>query len=103
LIADQPGGFTVAVDILYMRLYSDNSAERQHEPELLEAGRETLQHVSFKKNDQRDGYNLAGVVKACLVGSVAEPIAVSLAFRLKKAVATYETYSFDNHNLLKRY
>ena len=39
LIADQPEGFDVALEILDMRLYSDRSAQREHEPGLLEAGR----------------------------------------------------------------
>ncbi len=53
LIADQPDGFDVAVEILYMRLYLDRSAQREHEPRLLEAGRELLQRVTFRKSNQR--------------------------------------------------
>src|SRR5690606_37882828 len=38
LISDQPDGFTVALELLFMRIFSDRSARREHDPELLEAG-----------------------------------------------------------------
>lgn len=101
LIADQPDGFYVALEILSMRLYSDRSAQRQHEPELLEAGRELLRRVRFRRGDQRGEHNLAGVVQACLAGPGAAPLAAEVAGRLRRAVAAYETYSFDNGDLLK--
>lgn len=101
LITAQPNGPDVAIEILYMRLHSDNSAKREHEPALLEAGRELLQHMKFKKNDQRDSYLLAGVAKACLSGPDAGQVTASLASRLKQAVANFETYSFDNTELLE--
>ncbi|MEX8495517.1 hypothetical protein, partial [Sphaerotilus sp.] len=36
ILADQPDGFDVALEILHMRLHSDQSAQREHVPELLE-------------------------------------------------------------------
>jgi len=101
LIAEQPDGFDVALEILSMRLYSDRSAQRQHEPELLEAGRELLRRVRFRRGNQRDDYDLAGVVRTCLTGPEAGPLAAEVASRLRQAVAAYETYAFDNDDLLK--
>jgi hypothetical protein len=101
LIAEVPDGFDVALEILSMRLYSDRSAERGHEPELLEAGRELLQRITFQKSNQSGDYNLASVAKACLTGPDASPIAAEVARQLRQAVATYETYSFNNDDLLK--
>jgi hypothetical protein len=101
LIADQPDGFDVALEVLYMRLYSDNSAQRPHEPEILEAGRELLRHIRFGERHQGTGHTLAGVVRACLTGTGAGTIAADVAKRLRKAVANYETYAFDNDDLLK--
>lgn len=101
LIADQPEGFEVAVNVLSMRLFSDRSTQRQHEPELLEAGRELLRRISFRKGNQRGDRELARVVQACLNGPEAALLAAEVAGRLRRAVAAYETYSFDNDDLLK--
>lgn len=100
LIADQSDGFDVALEILSMRLYSDCSAQRVHEPGLLEAGRELLQRVTFRRSNQRADYQLAGVARACLSGTDGGPIAADIAMRLRQAVSTYETSSFDNDYLL---
>jgi hypothetical protein len=101
LIVERPDGFDVAVEILFMRLYSDRTAQREHEPELLGAGRELLQRVRFRRSNQRDGHNLAGVARACLTGPEAGSIAAEVAGRLRRAVAAHETYAFDNDDLLK--
>jgi len=101
LIADKPNGFEVALNVLFMRLYSDRSSQRQHEPELLEAGRELLRRIRFRRGNQRDDHELAAVVRACLTGPEAAPLAAEIAARLRRAVAAYETYSFDNDDMLK--
>lgn len=101
LIAEQADGFEVALQILFMRLYSDSSQQRQHEPELLEAGRELLRRITFRRGNQREDYELAGVARACLTGPEAAPLAAEVIGRLRQAVAAYETYSFDNDDLLK--
>ncbi len=101
LIANQPEGFDVALEILCMRLYSDRSAHREHDTTILEAGRELLQRVTFQGRKQRSDYRLAEVAVACLNGSDAAPIAAAIAVRLRQAVAAYETYSWNNDNLLK--
>lgn len=101
LIADQPDGFDVAVDILSMRLDADNSAQREHGQEILEAGRQLLRRATFQGNNQGRDYELAGIVKACLSGTDAGSIVVELTARLKQAVVAYETYSFHNEQLLR--
>ena len=101
LIADQSDGLDVALEILFMRLCSDRSTQRDHGPELIEVGRELLRRITFRKDDQRRDHELEGVVKACLTGPDASPIAAEVATRLRQAVAAHETYSFHNDNLLK--
>ena len=101
LISHKPDGFGVAIDILFMRLYSDNLAKREHEPALLDAGRKLLEGITFRKDNQDDSHHLADIVKACLVNLDGGPLAASVVSKLKHAVATYETYSFNNKFLLK--
>lgn len=100
LIADQPDGFHVALEILYMRLHSDCSDHREHEAGILEAGRELLRRVRFRKDKDRDDYELAGVVKPCLTAPDTASLAAEVAVRLRRAVAGNETHSWDNHDLL---
>jgi hypothetical protein len=101
LIAEQADGFDVALEIMFMRLYSDRLAQRQHEPELLESGRNLLQRLSFRAGNQRDDHKLAELVRACLMGPDAVPLATEVASRLRRAIIAHETYFFDNDDLLK--
>lgn len=101
LIADQPDGFDGALEILHMRLHSDRSARRSHEPEVLEAGRELLRRMRFKKDSQSSDYNLAHIARACLKDHGAGPHAAEIARKLRQAIAGYETYAYSNNDLLK--
>ena len=100
LIAEQPNGFDVALEILYMRLHSDRSAQREHEAKILEAGRELLRGVTFSKDNKHKEYQLADVVAACVIAPYSGPVAAEIAVRLRRAVAAYETNSWSNNKLL---
>ncbi|MET4372489.1 hypothetical protein ABIA99_005195 [Bradyrhizobium sp. LB12.1] len=100
LIADQPDGFAVALEILQMRLHSDQSAQRPHELAVLLAGQELLRRIVFRKGSQTFNYNLARIAKVCLTGDELGPVAAEIAKRLKQAVADYEAYAFENDELL---
>jgi len=99
-IGGQPDGFDVALEILSMRLVSDRAAQREHEPELLEAGRELLQGVSFPSRHQSGDYELATVAKTCLGPPDAGPIAAEVVAGLKQAVAAHKVYWSDNDELV---
>ncbi|WP_075791118.1 hypothetical protein [Massilia putida] len=100
LIAGQPDGFDVALEILDMRFYSDRSDKRDHEPELVLAGQELLRRIDFRTIDSSKTYHLAEVAKACLTASAAGPIAAEVAIQLRQAIANYEAHSFENQELL---
>jgi hypothetical protein len=100
LIADQADGFDVAVEILSMRLHLDRSAQRSHEPEILEAGRELLQCAIFRMGNQSKDYELSNIAKLCLNGPESGKTTKKVAMRLKQAVSDYKTNSFDNDRLL---
>lgn len=101
LIAEQPDGLNVALDILNMRLFSDRSDQREYEPELLEVGKTLLQHVNFKKTNNHEDYVLAEIVRICLRGTEAGTIAADLAEKLRQAVATHKTNAFEHNDVLK--
>lgn len=100
LIADQKNGFDIAVEILGMRLFSDRVARREHEPELLEAGRALLRRVTFRMNNDHVDYKLADITKGCLADPTTGPIVAEIVGRLRQAVAKYETLPFHNKHLL---
>jgi hypothetical protein len=99
-IADQPDGFDVALEILYMRFHSDRSSDGDLEPELLLAGQELLGRVSFSTDTSSKAYHLAKLVKVCLAAGDTGPIAADIAIRLRQAIVNYESYSFNNEELL---
>ncbi|WP_156635500.1 exonuclease SbcCD subunit D C-terminal domain-containing protein [Methylobacterium sp. Leaf123] len=101
LIADKPEGFDVALKILYMRLFSDRSAARHHDPKVVQAGAEMLRRLVFRRNNQREAYELAEVAEACLSGNDGASLAADVVRRLRQAVSDYETYEFDNSDLLR--
>lgn len=101
LIADQPDGFEVALEVLSMRLFSDRSAKREHEPELVDTCRELLKRIKFRKsNNQRRDRQLSDLVKASLSTSDAYPIAAEVSVRLLRAIADHQTSGFDHDDLL---
>jgi len=100
LIADQPDGFYVALEILHMRLHSDRSAQREHETEILETGRQLLRRILFRKGKDSDDYQLADVVKTCLATPDTASLASELAVRLRQAVAANETHAWNKDAML---
>ncbi|WP_332879396.1 hypothetical protein [Massilia sp. S19_KUP03_FR1] len=100
LIADQPDGFDIALEILHMRFHSDRSEQRDHEPELLLAGSLLLRDIKFCNDNSSKTYHLTEVIRACLVAVNAGLNAYDVARQLREAVANYKTYSFNNTDLL---
>jgi hypothetical protein len=89
------------VEILSMRLFSDSSAQRGHDVELLEAGQEILRRVTFRRSKQRSDYELAVILNACLKDPNATLIAAEVAARLRQSVVSTKASLFDHDDLLK--
>lgn len=99
-IAGHPGGFGVALEILFMQLMADSSSGRGHQIDVLEAGRELLRRGELLKDDPRGDHELASVVRACLAGPDDGPIAAGLAARLRQAMSSFEISSMDSDEVL---
>src|SRR5207245_1091023 len=99
-IASKPDGFNSALEILGMRLCSDDLKKQGHAPEIVDAGRELLRQLKFTKKTDRQNYCLEVIGKACLVGEEGAEVAREICRKLKDSVAKYETYSFNNGGLL---
>lgn len=94
-------GFHIALELLFRLLHSDSSAQRMHESELIEFGRDLLEDITFRKGNARDDFYLAGLVRICLKHPGGRAAIIKIALKLKHAIAAYETYAFDNNDLLK--
>jgi len=99
-IAEKPGGFNVAINILRMRLLCDNDARREHAPELIEAGQKLLRQLVFTRSDHREDHDLDSIVRVCLAGEEGAAIAEDMVGKLKASVTKYETQTFTHTSLL---
>ncbi len=83
-IAAKPNGFSVAADILCMRLSSPRREGKVNEPEVIDAGRELIRRVPFSctQNDSLD-YDLGVVSRSCLGGNEGRAVVWELCSRLK--------------------
>jgi len=100
-IAAKPNGFNPALEILGMRLYSDDQKKQGHTPEVIDAGRELLRQLKFTRKSDRENHRLEAISKACLVGEEGAGVAREICRKLKDSVSNRETYSFNNGGLLK--
>lgn len=97
-IAAQPGGVSVALSILSMRIFSDNSRKRPIDCHVAEAGRHLLGKVEFgptTHHQQRADHDLETVIKASLSGPDGANAGASFIGRLLEAVAAYRAHGHD--------
>lgn len=99
LVASQENGLDVALEILQMRIYTDNSASRNPDPQVLETGRDLLARVELERHSAGQDHCLSEIVKSCCVSPDGEAIATGVAERLAAAVAEYRTH-WTNHDEL---
>ncbi|OPH81828.1 hypothetical protein [Nitrobacter vulgaris] len=97
-IASKPGGQTVALHILSMRIFSDRSEKRETVPEAVQAGRRLMAALDFssrKANDEVDDSDLALVASACLGGGEGLPVATGLCQRIIEAMNGHSLSASD--------
>jgi hypothetical protein len=100
LIDAQRDGFDVAVVILHMHFFSDQSAGREPSRELLDVGKVLLRKVQFNSINSQQEYHLSGLINSCLGDAQGAAVATEIIERLKIAVAAHEALPFENRELL---
>ena len=89
VIAAKPKGFSVAIEILNMRLHG----EREDPPqEIREAGWGLLERLQFTATDQHEDYDLAEITRACLKGDEGAALVSELCRKLKRAIFEHHTH-----------
>lgn len=99
-IAAMPSGYDVAIEILFMRLFSDRDRADEVAPELVEAAVYLLQHLSFSGKSDREDHRLGDLAKSCLRGAAGAVVTTELCARLKDAARRYDTNAGYHDDLL---
>jgi hypothetical protein len=100
-MAAKDGGFDVAIEILYMRFFSDKDQKRAIDPALIDAGRVLLKGLTFTKDARNNDHRVSSLVKVCLSGPEGIGGAKEICGSLLKAIAAQETYGFNYDHLLQ--
>jgi hypothetical protein len=101
-IAARPDGLRVAADILVMRLFSDHSQKKPLDPELIAAGRDLLDALTFDKHDRDEDHNIISLVGRCLSGHDGVVTAQQLGQRLMRAIAARRTHAYFHDRLVAK-
>jgi hypothetical protein len=99
-IAARLDGYDVAVEILHMRLHSEQEHKGPIPPALIDAGCALLQGYVFAKKYDRADYRLGAMTKSCLVGAQGAAVTIELLRKLKAAIAKHDTTAFAHDDLV---
>ena len=102
-IASKPGGLTVSLEILSMRLFGDAADKRSTVPEVAEVGRALLDAFEFHKKDRRtdrEDRELGRIAQVSLVGDEGVPVVRRMVQKMMVAVRRYDIYAHDQDDLM---
>jgi hypothetical protein len=103
VIASKPGGLTVALEILSMRLVSNGIDKQEPVPEVAEAGRTLLDAFEFHTKDSRtdrEDRELGSIAKVSLAGDMGIPIVRRIVRKMMDAVGRYDIHAYDQDDLM---
>ena len=90
-VAALPNGFSIAVDLLAMRLYSLKRENIPHYQETIDLGRELLSRFDFQMDNDHLAYHLNEIALACLRGSDARDASVKVCTNFAAKLADYQS------------
>ncbi|WP_017963074.1 hypothetical protein [Rhizobium leguminosarum] len=99
-----PGGARVALEIVAMRLISDDNSKRKPAAEILEAGRILLKEFEFSSKDDRnhrDDFELARVIYHSLKGKAGAPIAKAICSKFITAASNHSISPHEFGDLMQ--
>lgn len=100
-LTDEPSGYLIALDILYMHFHLDREAKRSASPELIEVGRALLRKIDFKKESHHDDHRFSAIADVCLTGDEGAALADDLCRKLKATTAAHEARAWQHVDLLQ--
>lgn len=90
-IASLAKGYSVAVDLVGMRLFSFKSEKREIDEETISLARELLLQFDFNRDDDNLTHHLNEIALVCLEGSDGHDTAVKLCTNFARALSDYRT------------
>jgi hypothetical protein len=87
LISELPGGFDVALEILWMRIALYERDKVPVPREILVAGRSLLGRFDFADRNDNQTYHLNELIKHCLTGPDGSPVAYEMCQRVRESLA----------------
>ena len=99
-IASKEYGFDVALEILSMRLHSDNEKKKGVDPEFVKAGCELLRQIEFHKKRELLDYRLGSLVKSCLLREEDADLASDICRKFRDAISKREIFAWDYNDFL---
>lgn len=101
-IAKEPEGVDVAIEILCMRLSSDEGRCQSSASEIIQIGCELMGQITFAgRRNVRENYSLQLVARNCLVGEKGATTVREICRKLRESVSKSETYAFHHSELLQ--
>jgi hypothetical protein len=101
-IAKKPeGGFNVALEILYFKLFDDQQRKISHSPEMIDTGKELLLQWEVGFRDNMEDNRLELLSKSCLSGDGGATIAKTICKKLIEAFKSYMISPNDFDDLLE--
>jgi hypothetical protein len=87
LIAERPGGFDIALEIVWMRIALYERDKVPIPKEVVAAGRLLLSRFDFTGKSDIKTHHLNELVKRCLVGPEGSPVAYEMCQRVRESLA----------------
>jgi len=96
-LARRERGYEVAIDVLSMRLSSNQNETNKYPAELIDVGRELLSSADFSVRDSTYAHHLYTVANVCLRGAGGSAAAQSLCERIKQGAKdhTFRAYNYE--------
>lgn len=94
------GGFNVALEILYMKLFGCQQRNITPSTEIIETGKELLLLLEIDRRDDKEDTRLELIAKSCLLGDGGADVAKSICNKLIEASKDYRTGARDHDDLL---
>ena len=94
-IADLSDGFSVAVDLLAMHLYSLKSQKIDLDERTISLGRELLARLDFQEYSDDLSYHLSEIATSCLQGPDAYDTTLNLCTKFAHSLSNYSTKAWN--------
>jgi len=101
-IAEKSGGWDISIEILWMRLSSEDGRTQSSDSQLVSLGCELLRKINFQdRRAQALDFRVNEIVQRCLIGEVGEATVREICRSLKDSISRSDTYGFYQKELLQ--